>query len=745
MLVFIGPMIECRQVLTMSFRVLYPISLALILTVGCARENEPYTHEVEILAGEQCFDDLAPSLSQFIQGDLSAEGLVSFWGCLSQAIKSFEELTQGQNSEFYTVQELQKFIEDFFLDSGTIRLSLIQEVMEIKRLLVGGAVHQISRSELNGLLEIMDELKKSTLKINPYMKLYFSAWTGQKNTSLTPADIMPATEALESVLQRLGSLLDARGESYSFVNLENLLREVSYINKGSLRVLDSELLKLLMTVKQTLIGPPVDSIMGGQWKKLLSVAGQLLNSYFHMNYFVVDQDWKDPQVLGVLSSVVTQILDSLQDLSGQRENGYIPFSDLEILVDGIDRAGWLPLGLSGEDIKKVLPPLVNKILATTPSGELIEESQGLKPQHVENLKFEVGHWALIQGTISQLTAGGETLSADHPVWQSHPALKEMGEIVSGPWPLNLDSIGRLRFDFVNSDKEAYDRSSLTTLNWQRAVIRVLFRSYSQQDHRRARPVAVNKTELAMMARDLGPVAVALGLFSASDANAYESLFEESNLFLPRSNGDDQLDFAEAVEYFAYIFSGLRAAQVGYAHLMPLCGGGPSLEKTCVRDQLFLYRETILSHKPDLLFYLELAEGQRTWLKYWDLLESTLNLRERNEVALGDLTKILVLAQFVEGFFGRFDADLSSTINVDESLQAFEQVFKQPLSRIFEGFEEEQTRALYTFLMKYGTSPFDPDMTGGAVRFRHWFWHPERWDYEADRLGLIRILSTLVSH
>jgi hypothetical protein len=57
-----------------------------------------------------------------------------------------------------------------------------------------------------------------------------------------------------------------------------------------------------------------------------------------------------------------------------------------------------------------------------------------------------------------------------------------------------------------------------------------------------------------------------------------------------------------------------------------------------------------------------------------------------------------------------------------------------------GMPQDEVQPFYTFMMKFGDTPFT--MWGGPIAFNYWKWHKNEWAFEADRTTLMSILNQL---
>ncbi|MCB0412403.1 MAG: hypothetical protein KDD22_07750, partial [Bdellovibrionales bacterium] len=135
------------------------------------------------------------------------------------------------------------------------------------------------------------------------------------------------------------------------------------------------------------------------------------------------------------------------------------------------------------------------------------------------------------------------------------------------------------------------------------------------------------------------------------------------------------------------------------------------------------------------------ENESRWPAVENLLEQAIRKGEEGlPVPRGDVLEMWVLLQYLETFFARFDEDQSKTINVQEALKAFP-IF-QPVLGDLVPLDSEDIRPFFTFLFRYGETPFYGPPYGNGLKFNYWRWHEDQWSFEADRVRVLEILAAL---
>lgn len=715
-----------------------------LVLLGCAEENQPAQREPKILGEGYCLESLGNDLSKYFRGQLTPVQVEQLWNCADDAVLKFLEYTRGSQVDGYSGDDFYRFLKKFFLGGSQFSPQFVVEMMEVKRVFLGGSNQQITRRELQSTKELIKEFKARTLELNPYLPVLHQAFFATEKTKeeISPMELEVALSGLRDFAQNLSRVLSARPSAYyEFEHLTNFIREINYLMDPEKREKEDsgEMVRyvpLIRELKGVLIGLPLEKIQPSEWTSLFQVMFELLSAWNRYAVFIKFDNWSESVALEQGVVVIQRVFDLLGEFITRKPSGHLPLVELNRVIDEAAKIDLLPLGLNSEQAQKLLYVLVNRLLAVDSGGERLPPSENLSMRHLDNLRHEFNFWKSAQDYCNSIVRQLKLISM-----LFDPAAEEMRFVASGPWPLVIDNSYRLTFNLNNP--LSYDQVSLTRLNWQRAAIRVLIRSYAEDPGRRRNTSGLLENELAVAAVDLAPLGAALGLYDEDNTDIYKRIFAEGNMFMPRSNGDRMLDFTEGVEYLAFALSGKSTASLIFERLKQECGEPVSI--SCYREKLIDWPE-FFDHLPNLKSYLSGPDRRGLWLDYNKYLEITIR-GSYSIVPLeyGDLIQMMILAQYIETFFGRFDGDKSTTIRVNESLNAYSMVYKGPLSSILDGFgDDTDVLALFTYLFKFGNTPFNDGKIGGGVRFQNWKWHPEKWVYEANRTRLLQILATLNS-
>lgn len=301
----------------MSSRVLLLLSLILTLA-GCKLpiyENPPQGDPMIVDLGMEtaCLSRVVPVIEVFFDGVAKDAQIQATWSCLETSLKTFEKSVSGRYEDRFTARELAHFFEQYFLDKGTrIPDPMLVEIFRIKQLFVGGELQSISRTEIKNLLEVIDELERITLMLNPYMKIYALQW-GEARSAARDLDrfmFESANEAIQRSMKDLSLLIKRNGMPYDIRNVVTLLKEVEKFSQKSWAWIATveKAMPLVQKLKKTLTGGDESVIAPTEWEifALLSARGYV--QYLRYFYFIKNSS------LTAGGAALDYLIDSIRDL-----------------------------------------------------------------------------------------------------------------------------------------------------------------------------------------------------------------------------------------------------------------------------------------------------------------------------------------------------------------------------------------------------------------------------------------------
>lgn len=719
--------------MTSDARVFF-LCFSLLVTAACSQEDDKYFIPPKVeFSQTKCLSETAVYFEKYLSGNAVASEVISSWQCLSKVMLTFRTYVKGSDPNEYTSDEIRHFVERYFIsdhqpknvDGHKISNALLDELMGIKRLFLGGSRRSLTMREIDKTLFIIENLSRISLDFLPDSKILISE-TNQKYSS---DQFNQAANSFRIAMQKIVSLIDKEQSRYEFSQLTRLLDEIQkYIEAGdpkSSKEPISKYVPLLSSIKGILLNSDVSVIKENEWGGFSSVLSQIASIAFRVNkYFTIPHLYKLDSLLP-MKQVNDEVLDLLFTAIEIRHQNPIRYEEIETLIRIMGQLSLLPLDLNEKNGVELLRPILTAYL--TPKVQV--ENSGLTLEKLNFLQNELNNYWHIQ---RQLIKSSDLVSS------------EMEFVLSGPWALRTDSHSRIIFDRDEHDLISNIESS-SRMNWLRALLRLLFIHYDKSSEEVSFHWKIQEADMMKAYLDIKPLLLALDLVNDSDMNYYKKLYRDANLFMPRSDGDNTLSFIETLEYVHLVLGAVDAGD-GLIHTFEKeCNSGKKLwDIGCFRENFWNYKMDVFAHMKHLLNYFATSAPSQ-WQKDVDGLEIIVRgyLNAKEPISDSDIFESFVVLQYVESVMMRFDADKNDLLDLNEAIQAltvFENIIAQ-LTGIDPVLNKDEIQSLFTYMLNYGELPLPKDPLA-QMRYFNWKLKKADWNLSAGRGRLIQIISAL---
>lgn len=697
----------------MSFkRVLHcalPLVCVLVL-LSCAREKDSSDApiRVELKGGSACLDKFTEQIGDYFNEKTSSAEIGAFWNCVSDMITSYENITvgAGPNGDIYTARAVRSFLQRYFLKNNPLSDRLFGASMELKRVLLNGGTDTITRGELERLRAFIGVLRSISIQLQPHVGVLFGhrALAGDQ-------EIADAQAAFALALNQVGTWIAENRQPYTFAQLQVFVDEV-----GKWTHQDAEAdqvfgkiqraMTILPSAKKILIGGDTRGVGAGEWRELFSVLGRGYSLYLGVN-FGATPDLNSGLARKVIPSALKQVVAVLKTSIASHEHGTIPMSEWNSFFADLETSKLLPEAFKASALSDLWTWTIKRLLGGP------AQANGLTAANLSALERRLDLWLdLWNQTASETETGG------------------FNGVLNASEPMSWDARGRLQ---IPSAQSRWTEPSRKMMIWPYVLIDWVKDAYVGADADR-----MTEANMTVAVKEILPLLQAFGWLKSTKTTIGTRLLREADLFMPSSNGDGFLDVHEATRYLAYVASSFRSAQVWLNEARTAC---PDSNPVCVRGLAVTPHSEVLNG----LSHLKRASRRQSpdqFARYMQQAEETiLDQVQTRPFSTGDLLQVWCLFQYVETFQLRFDVDRTELITLPEGMAAY-QIYGGTLQRMLKkyGLSDDQVLAFFTFLMKYGDTPFG--MFGGQVIFLNWQWHRDSWAFSADRSVLMSILNQL---
>jgi hypothetical protein len=692
----------------MYFRNLITGCCILSALFGCAKRDAPATQpiEVKLEGGGDCLTNIDAQVTKFTDGKSSPAEVRAFWTCLSASVQKFQDITSGGGAagDQYSSAALRQFIQHYFYKTKLIPDSVLDGLMQIKRVLLAGSDKQVSRVELVRLQSLFNVLSEVSLEIQPNIRILL-----RKDKNASDAQVRAAAASLQQAMKRIGGWLATENQTLEFQKISSAINaladwtQVGGKDTSAMHTLRQAAL-ILPEGKSILIGGSKTAITGDDWPYLCDALNKGLYLYLAAaNGF--DQNLDAALNRAIVPESASGAIDALAQSTLRHPGGEISLQEFKNLYAKLDQTDWMPAAITSKGLEPVTEWLLTRLL-----GDGVTPATGLNTAQVAKLHTITDNWQMLINSAPQDTA---------------PLVQAFGTMLVASKPITWDAQGRMIFP--DQMPAAWTADGRRHMIWPYVVLRFVKDAYAG-----ANVNSLNEAQMTTAATEILPLLQNFGWLMSTKTSIGRRILREADLFTLAGNGDGVIDMNEATRYLAFVVASYRSAQVW---LDTAAAGCKDNQADCVRAQAFTPGSAILSNMPRLQKVMAGWTPQQ-FVAYMENAETTiLGAPEAAKFTTGDLLQTYQLFEYVEVFVELYDGDHNDVIGLTEAQAAYK-VYGPTLGRLLPQSDE----GFFTFMFKYGDTPFT--MWGGQELYIHWQQPDANWTLGADRKILMGILSQL---
>lgn len=766
------------------------IALSMTALAGCSLRlgEEPVSQAPLELSGQTaCLKGTSKVLVDYFNGRASEDRIASLFDCSSRSLKLFSQWTRGKKAGVYTAGELRNFLERYFLNKGgeiKVRLTpeMMAELMELKRVLLGGSGETLTEEELVQAQEFIQILKNQLIRLRPFLPLKVERYVEGDEQHINAA-IM----TLESVGREISAVIRRTGFDYKFTHLARLVEELEKAadpdDAASIRRV-REHLGAFQHGKSALTGRDSSRIGSDEWELLLNSTTKWYGMFLRFSYIrarypsMVRFEGREKTV-----QIAKEILEMLGESVFRHHPHFISFDSLDALVDSLtpDLLSWNGKAIAPEHAKKIVKVVIRRALGGAKLGSDGRQADGVTQEVVENALVLLQTWSegqryldLLFERLSEQNGFPEYQLAKFPrsvllaegledVFKlqgaemtptARRAADRIRSIIGQYQPIFTGESLEISVQSFGSDPE-FSYYGLTHLNWMNLLGRMLIDGYGET------PEDLNEglryAAVEQFYQDLREVGIDLGLFDPKNTKVAYKRFSESDILLFSSNGDRRMNEREATEVLAYMISAKAVAKRAHKQIADVCNrkaheenrevptdlfGVELVDAECYRERFFGNIESVWKTLPGLArYYASLSVDQQH--AFAKNLEDAARGFSNQPFSSPDSETMMGLAQYVETVFARYDRDRSGVLRDAEAFEGSDPafpVFKRALVLASCNVGKTLTRdwelqKLFSYLLAKGRTP-------SAAEFIGWIVGDIFTDAKADRGRIVEILAEL---
>lgn len=750
-------------------------SLASMILLSCGLEiGEKPIPDAAISVGDtgfSCMGDVAKTTKRYIDGSLSDKDVDEFGNCLKYSLQSFVKYTDVQNENGkklgrYSSGQLRAYVQKHFLKGRTLSADLMNEIMAVKQLVVGGSTESLTKTEINKLIEVIDVLEKEAIRLQPYIPIY-NTTVGKRlmERGVTMPNLDEAISALHTSAARIGSYLEAGERPYAYKNLEGLIHSFrDFVDWGAhFKSVEppTTWVELVKTFESLVIGPGhIDlerkaGIEGDKWKEILVSASNWYALLLKYTYQVEPYPKTQGPGLENFIRLVHSGVDLTREAVDAQGTGVIDYDRLGRLADIADELEMLPYGLSADSIKSVLHPVFDQILGDTQARPEARRVPGLDRSVLARAEQEFVQWAHIQRYLDRASRHGSGQGIEN--WETTQSFgwdqffevfgcatcstSELERIITNMRPLfpeGEEHIFLIEESELKENKVVHGFHNLSMMNVIRGSVRLLFRGYSENPQRFEKLAGITEKEMQDFYLDFKKIGVELRIMDPRNNQAGARAFMEGNIFTYLADGLNQRDasdpmahllrFEESSEYLAFAYSGGNLGNFLYDTLRKQCGsdrdpvdalGLPKVRRTCIQENFLPYLTQSIPNMPKMKAFIE-GLSEEEWGTFQRQLMDAVKRPEEDSkwVEHMEITAFAMVLHYVEAVMTKSYNANGDGVLTNEEVWAAYPVYRGLIQKMAQEtlcmeLNENMTRDVYAYILKYGEIP-EPSIFDGST-------------------------------
>jgi len=323
--------------------------LPLLITTGCGQffgEKPPPAAVLDAKLGfeTKCLENVLPMMKSFMAGTAKEVEIRGTWQCFGNGIGAFQRKVKGSQQNQYSAFELAKFFEDYFFVGIKITENkpLLQEVMRVKQLFIGGSSEFVTREELSRLIEFSKRMEEISIELLPYMKVFAMAWNfepqGEGRPNRNAQYFENANLALQKAAKDLAALIARNEYGYRIRNFVVMMRQMEALYSEKWSWLDDveKMMPLIEKFKETLAGGEPGVIAPTEWRRFALLGGRGFIQYLRYYYFIQRADEASgSQQVEYLTNSIDDLFSYLGDMVREKPSGVFTKQELFEVIDSL--------------------------------------------------------------------------------------------------------------------------------------------------------------------------------------------------------------------------------------------------------------------------------------------------------------------------------------------------------------------------------------------------------------------------
>ncbi len=687
-----------------------------LMIAACSLDmgEEPFVAKIpKINSDISCIDNVGLKFEKYFEGELDANGVIEFFNCAKNAMKTFKDRTDGRDSGSYTPEELRQYLYKFFIKNNTISDKLLVEAMKVKQTMVGGSLYKLTKDELIRGIELLDIIKSKALMALPYLDIYTFKRANPASTAGITKRINKALEILQNIAGDFGKELLKNKQSYSFESFKEFTREFRRFLNWDKHDYTSEKfhsldnwIELAKSFKNLAFSSNAMKVQASEWPPFLSQSMGWFGIVLRFKYTVRNWDLLIGKGLSNLNLFVEESLLLLKKLLIHRENPYVEFHNINVFAYALERLELMPFDIQASTIESIIPEYIKRgfIDIDKPLKERV--AKGLNLEAINNIEYEYNLWASVQNILieNRNKEGNVEFPAKNLLVDVNACANkrvptryvtaecELARLIAER-PMFKEGYSTAYLIQGSLMGDGYNFVNLSMLNVVRIAVRTLILTFGNYDteadrNRTFSQKGVTEEELEKFYVTSKLLGVDLKFMDPMGKNVGRRSFKEGKLFtyagrgIGKNNPGSLINYSELTQLASLLYSGGNIGTTAFdqmlAEVCPDSGvsdvfGEPTMYYTCFQREFGGYFKQQFQTLPGMSEYL----GQMSIIEYDQFIKffylNSFGKRFDNvHVEYSDFTFMFTIMHYIEATMTHFDSEpMDGVITFSEADKAFQ--------------------------------------------------------------------------
>ncbi len=700
------------------------------------KSNQDHSADAQTLKIEfkegQCLKEVPVQLQKFMADE---DGLGTTVPCVQSALKAFMRLTRGEKADSYKSKELQDFFNTYLLKENKITSDFQEDIMKLKMLVVGGSSDVVTRAELEKFSEFLSDLEKQLGLFKGKIRYLSLKSDRQRAVSQDLVSLKKDITGFADFIFKNTKFTTSQYQWSDFLTFLGHLRQFV----GEMKAFDEIMtwMPLIDSAKTLFLGATTNLQTQKDWTdtKAWLIDGYVAVMKYH--YQIMASPFQKPSEWKVLLTWMDDVIVLIENAPLMKEKKVFDATAMDSLIDQALKKKLIQTKLSPELIKQTYRKALAYFVEPQSSQPDPMKVKGLTEDHLKVLKAEYNIWKAAQvfidrsfeespnQSLESLRQRFKTIDSqgfpavpatDRPEYNQ--AWQDLRELLNTPNVILHNDQLKVEVDY-QSPQTPVSFVGTNMLNAVRSLSRFALRGYGDKDSGPVFKRKISKKRMMDIEENFREFGRKVGFLDPDKTTAGKETFDQANLLVFHSNGDEWVDPRELVEVLSFLISGGKTvldeiyAGLDRNHCLVQerdAFGRPWVDEACFVKALRAEMKDYFNNLPGVVKFFNNVDETVFQKAYQSLLKVSIGPRHRTGMLeSGEIRSMATILHFVEAITVTYDRDHSGLLSQAEVLSAyprFRDVIKdQALKENFlAGFVLDD---IYLFLIYKGKKP-----TGG---------------------------------